>query len=182
MTEGDTIIFDNPIGDPRYTDQYTRHSTLTSLFIDPPAESLHSALVRATAGSVDYDACLGELASQFMAAIPENEDDDELATTFCSNLYSCLDAEAAPRVQKYIRTIRQSLLDDSRMALATAASPLHLTEFGRAALQTALSPESCRSIVGCLKGERPAKAVAGLSNYLLLTLGTLPEQPLARSY
>lgn len=180
MTEGDTIIFDNPVGDPRYTDQYTRHGTITSLFIDPPAGVLRSALTRATSGSEDYEACHGELASQFMAAIPENAADDDLAKTFCSNLYSCLDEETAPRVQKSIRNIRQSLLDDSRIAVATAASPLHLTTFGRAALYTSLSPDSCRSIVACLRGEKPPEDTAGLSNHLLLNLGTLPEQPLGK--
>ena len=72
MTEGDTIIFDNPIGDPRYTDQYTRHATLTNLFIDPPAGKLQPPSRKRVPELEDYEACIGELGSQssFMAADP----------------------------------------------------------------------------------------------------------------
>src|SRR5262249_9177360 len=39
MTEGDTIIFDNPVGDPLHTNPYSRHKTQLDLYINPMTES-----------------------------------------------------------------------------------------------------------------------------------------------
>ena len=176
MTQGDTIIFDNPVGDPIYTDPYNRRGTQLDLYVNPMTGRLHSALASVSPGTDEYEACLGELGSQLLAAVPENPDEDDLVTAFAGNLYSAFEPAASGRVRSYLAATRASLLDQSREALATAASPLTLTPFGRAALCTSFSPDSCRAILTCLRGEVPDTTPEGLGHHLLLKLGTLPEQ------
>ena len=69
------------------------------------------------------------------------------------------------------------MLDRSREALAVAASPIKLTAFGRAALCTSFSPESCRAILAVLRGGEPDDVPVEIGQTLLRELGTLPEQP-----
>ena len=65
------------------------------------------------------------------------------------------DEETASRVRKHPEGDSRLLAGRQRNALATAASPMHLTSFGQAALQTSLSPESVgRKIVEYLAGGR----------------------------
>jgi helicase len=177
MTEGDTIVFDNPLGAARLTNPFTRHSIQIDLFINQPVEGLHSTLSQVHSGSDEYEACIGELSSQFLAAIQENPDDGDLITSLGSHLYSTQYSAVAPRIYNHLSATRTSLLDDSHGALATAASPLRLTAFGRAALRTSFSPESCRRIAQLLSEEGAPADTAGLANHLLLRLGSLPEQP-----
>jgi helicase len=176
MTEGDTIIFDNPVGDPAHTNPYNRQKTQLGLYVDQMRESLKSALANVSVGSDEYTACLGELASQFLAAVQENPGTEDLVSSFAANLYSSLDPHTSNRVRSYLTATNASIQDHSREALATAASPLILTPFGRAALCTGFSPDSCRLILECLRGDDPATTPDGLGHHLLLKLGTLPEQ------
>jgi helicase len=176
MTEGDTIIFDNPVGDPLYTNPYNRQGTQLGLYVNPVRENLRSAMATVIPGSGEYYACLGELSSQFLAAVPENPDDEDLVATFAANLYSSLEPGVSNRVRGHLDATRASILDRSREALATAASPLILTPFGQAALCTGFSPDSCRLILECLRDDEPETTPDRLGHHLLLTLGTLPEQ------
>jgi helicase len=176
MTEGDTIIFDNPVGDLTYTNPYNRQVTLLDSYVNRVQGTLRSALATVSLGTDAYEACLGELDSQFLAAVPENPDDDNLVSTFATNLFSALDNDVSARVLRRLEATRASIIDPSREALATAASPLTLTPFGHAALCTSFSPNSCRTILKCLKDAEPDTTPAGLGHYLLTKLGTLPEQ------
>jgi helicase len=176
MTEGDTIIFDNPVGDPIYTNPYDRSERQLDLYINPMRDSLRSALASVASGTEEYEACLGELDSQFLAAVPENPREDDLVSVFARNLYSSFDRGAAGRVREHLSSTRASALDPSREALLTAASPLTLTPFGRAALSTSFSPASCREILKCLREKRSDMTPLGLGHHLLLRLGILPEQ------
>src|SRR6266478_3255652 len=72
-------------------------------------------------------------------------------------------------------------LDSTDGALAMAASPLRLTQFGQAANATGFSPQSCRRIAAFLQAKRVVgdgdlTALAALASDLLRALGTLPEQ------
>ncbi len=176
MTEGDTIIFDNPVGDPVHTNPYNRLSTQLGLYVNEVGDKLQSALASVSPGSGEYNACLGELESQFLAAVPENPDDDDLVTTFGDNLYWSFEPGVSKRVRAHLGATRASLLEQSREALATAASPLTLTPFGRAALCTGFSPNSCRALLECLREGEPERSPDQLGHHLLLRLGTLPEQ------
>ena len=176
MTEGDTIIFDNPVGDPLYTNPYNRQGTQLGLYVNPVRENLRSAMATVIPGSGEYYACLGELSSQFLAAVPENPDDEDLVATFAASLYSSLEPGVSNRVRGHLDATRASILDRSREALATAASPLILTPFGQAALCTGFSPDSCRLILECLRDDEPETTPDRLGHHLLLTLGTMPEQ------
>jgi len=147
-----------------------------NLYVNPMKGYLQSTLASVSHGTDEYEACLGELASQFLAAVPENPDDDDLVNTFARNLYSSLEPGVSNRVLRHLTTTRASVLDRSREALAMAASPLTLTPFGRAALCTSFSPDSCRAILECLRGDEPETTPHGLGHHLLLKLGMLPEQ------
>jgi helicase len=176
MTEGDTIIFDNPVGDPQLTNPFNRRRTQLDLYVNPLRGSLSSALASVSQQSAEYEGCLAELSSQFLAAISENPDQEDLVSLFSGHLYSALDSHTAPRVRSHLAAARASMLDESREALAMAASPLTLTAFGRAALTTSFSPESCRAILQCLRSQAPTTTPAEVGHHLLLRLGVLPEQ------
>ncbi len=81
FTEGDTIVFDNPLGELRYTyPPYARTRIQHGLFLAEQPEDLTSALERLTDTSLpaQTESLVAGLASQFMAAIPENPDADHL--------------------------------------------------------------------------------------------------------
>ena len=80
FTEGDTIIFDNPLGDMKYTNPYDRRSYQEKVFLTETPNELTSAFEELqTTGSPERKVALqAGLASQFMAAIPENPDTEDL--------------------------------------------------------------------------------------------------------
>jgi hypothetical protein len=92
---------------------------------------------------------MASVASQFMAAIPENPDEEDLVQRFVSASYVSFRSTAlqqAGTLSNTLSSIRTSLLDSTIDPIAVAASPMHLTEFGLAVNHTGLSPDSCRSI------------------------------------
>jgi hypothetical protein len=124
----------------------------------------------------EQQAMLGALASQFMAAIPENPGVENLARRFGAKLFWARRQENASRIRSTVRAIEETLLDDAEGALAMAASPLLLTAFGDAAMRTGFSPASCRQIVRVLQALDEPETLSELAAELLRQLGTLPEQ------
>jgi helicase len=175
MTEGDTIIFDNPVGDPLHTDPFRRADTQIDLYVNPMSGNLPSAIASAIVGTDDYEACMAELSSQFLAAVPENPEEDDLVSAFSANLYSAMEPTITNRVRNHLVATRASILDNSREALAVAASPMKLTSFGKAALGTSFSPDSCRAVLEYLRRDEPEITPAELGHHLLTSLGSLPE-------
>ena len=55
MTEGDTIIFDNPVGDPIHTNPFSRQAAQLDLYVNAPKGNLQSGL-----GSVNLESSTDE--------------------------------------------------------------------------------------------------------------------------
>ena len=112
-----------------------------------------------------------------LAAIRENPDADDLVGSFSASTFWTVSAGGSGSSSRIFNNIVSSLLDTSSgMPLATAASPLKLTDFGDAANGTGFSPQSCRSIVEFLQRVQPPLSQAGLAAKLLRELSLLPEQ------
>ena len=130
FTEGDTILFDNPVGDGAYTARWRRTSLQESLFLSERPGEVTSAL---DAIKIKQDDPLySELASQVLASIPENPEADPLEDQFFGHSFVAFGSPNPSLIKSALRSIRNDLLDDSKGALARAASPLQLTPFGDA--------------------------------------------------
>ena len=176
LTEGDTIVFDNPLGDPAIVYSYNRDRTLKDVILKGQSEPLASALSQAQPGT-DYETSLKAiLASQFVASIPENPDVDDLKTEFGQHLYWAQQTPSARRIAATMSGVEASILDEERWALARAASPLHLTPFGEVSMRSGFSPDSSRQITKVLQEMTSEFDEDQLANQLLLLLGSLPEQ------
>ena len=141
FTEGDTIIFDNPIGDPNLTSPARRPILQRDIFFSTDDPTLESAMVRLPAQSA-----VSTIGSQLLAAIPENPDLDSLAKTFVeySFAHHTLGSKTAER---RVDSAFRDILDDSDgEPLAIASSPAVLTAFGKAASITGLSPNTARRL------------------------------------
>lgn len=173
-TEGETIVFDNPVGDIRLTGPQVRRSNQRNVFLlESPPPLLSVAERTEVADSPALSATLG---SQFMAAIPENPTTDDLAAAFAgSSFLAARGADITP-ILSVCRAVEGDLLDARRGAFATAASPLALTPLGTAANATGLSPQSCRVLLDELRRIGPSAAVGPeLASTLLIDLAGLPE-------
>jgi ATP-dependent DNA helicase len=178
FTEGDTIVFDNPLGDSKYTNPYNRRSHQQNIFLTEKPDELTSAFeeLRTSGPSERRDTLRAALASQFMAAIPENPKADDLAGLFASHTFASQRYGTSHQMRDALDNIRKTLLDESQGALAMAASPIKLTEFGEVANKTGFSPDSCRQILRVLKSQHPMHDPVTQMRVLLEALGALPEQ------
>lgn len=176
QTEGDTIIFDNPIGDPRFTFDANRGDLIRAQFIEDTNLEISSVFEQARAGTEYFHDLQSAIASQFLAAIPENPEEESLVETFASSLYWSMASDQSPKAKATVKEIADSILSESEGALAFAASPIQLTTVGRAAVASGFSPESCREIMRVLKGAKPSDNAVNLVSHLLVEVGHLREQ------
>lgn len=177
-TEGDTIIFDNPVGEPSYTHPNTsRDRYIKDVFLVSGSTEVTSALTYDHLSADEGEELIAVMASQFLAAIPENPDCDDLATQFAQFSLCAQQERGEARLRRVLEATEKSLLDETRGALATAASPLRLTALGNAANATGFSPDSCRRIAEFLGQDGEYSVLPDLASDLLTALGTLPEQP-----
>jgi len=180
FTEGDTIIFDNPLGEAKYTSPYARTQTQRELFFAARPDELTSTLERfaETSPHAQTENLVAELASQFMAAIPENSNNDQLMDAFAERTFFAHRLGDSAVLHRRLIPIVNDLLDGTHEAFATVASPLRLTPFGQAANATGFSPQSCRRLVAFLRAPRIADQsdLVVLASDLLRGFGTLTEQ------
>jgi len=184
FTEGDTIVFDNPLGEPKYAYPPFRRTRMQhDVFLTEQPEELTSALETLTEASAPEreESLVAGLASQFMAAIPENPDVDNLVNPFAKRTFLAHRLGNDALIRSKLTAIESDLLDETHGALAMTASPLRLTPFGQAANATGFSPQSCRQIATFLqqsrgRGGATLTDLANLASNLLSALGTLPEQ------
>ena len=199
FTEGDTIIFDNPIGNENYTRPYDyREEIQRNRFLSghPDDAELTSAVeeIFGTRIREQKNILKSVLASQFMAAIPENPDIENIEALFSRSLFASYRIGSDNQTNEILNEIRISLEDETQGALAKAHSPLRLTDFGQQANKTGFSPDSCRRIVLVLQSSPPyqtenlfdllgeesfnlTRLLVSTASKLLRELGTLPEQP-----
>lgn len=198
FTEGDTIIFDNPVGNEDYTRPYDYRDKIQRdrfLASSPDDAELTSAVEElfGTRSREQKVALQSVLASQFMAAIPENPNIEHIENLFSRSLFASYRMDSDSKINSILSEIRASLEDESQGALAKAYSPLKLTNFGEQANKTGFSPDSCRRILSVLQGSPPFELednlnllnhnhsntmnrVVAVASKLLRELGTLPEQ------
>ncbi len=171
------IIFDNPLGDVKYTYPPLRRARLQDdLFLPEEPAELTSALEGAEAAPAREEPLMAVLASQFMAAIPENPDAEHLAERFAKQTFVAYRRGSDTAIRQQLTAIADNLVDETYGALARAASPLQLTPFGKAANATGFSPQSCRRIAAFLQEKHVVDGLTDLADDLLRALGTLPEQ------
>lgn len=174
-TEGDTIIFDNPVGDPRFVNPATRPSLLERTYIAPRNLAIASAMER-LGPDQEGKGRRAAFGSQFMAAIVENPGDSSLVDTFAAQTLWAWRNPSSPEPQRILEEVRQDLVDTTDGAFAQAASPLKLTPLGVAANRTGFSPESCRRIIKFLNSKVVDLNPVDLCVRLMTEFGELPEQ------
>lgn len=146
FTEGDTIIFDNPVGSPHLTSPARRPRLQSDVFFSETQPAVRSSFVRQ-----DKQEVISAIGSQLLAAIGESPELDDLPSTFFAMSFAGNTAKEAQAAER-IRLAFAEIPDDSDgEPLAIAASPAVLTEFGVAANQGGLSPASARRIRNVLR-------------------------------
>lgn len=147
FTEGDTIIFDNPVGDPQLTSPARRPDLHHRIFFSDDQPLLASAISR-----LDNQTAVATIGSQLLAAIAENPGAEDLAPSFISHGFAH-ETKNARLAADRITVAFQGILDESDgLPLAVAASPVRLTPFGEAANSGGLSPETARKLRNTLSG------------------------------
>lgn len=194
-TEGDTIAFDNPIGDPASVQRRHRIISQREIFFGEGTnrKNLKSSIAQASIEDASSDLAAG-LESQFVAAIQENPKLQDLEEAFAAHTFAAralqpLNGATELVTEKFgsvrnlldhrFRAITNSLLatDPAGGAMAVRQSPLRLTELGKAVNISAFSPRSCRKIIQWLSGlTAPLPEGADLIAELLRIFGDLPEQ------
>jgi helicase len=174
--EGDTIIFENLIGPMPLTADQGRAKYLRQVIADPPM--LESAMFSQVNLSKPegLEAMYATLSSQVIAAIPENPDDDQLASTIASHAYAASTGHGA-EIKDYCKEIVATLVSaNDGEPFAITASPLQLTELGRAANRSGFSPYTCRVILDFLQKPKKDRDVHEFLARVLSTFCTVPEQ------
>lgn len=177
QTEGDTIIFDNPVGDPGFTFDPNRGILQRKLFVEDISLEVQSVFEVTKAGTEFSEDVVSTLGSHFLAAIPENPEQDDLVTEFAKSLYWSTATNQAGKAKNIVKAVASSILDNSIGALAVAASPFKLTDFGNAAVASGFSPTSCRAIMNLFSEITQPGDQASLIGRMIVELGQLPEQP-----
>ena len=175
FTEGDTVVFDNPVGDSQLTAPARRTRLQDSIFFSESQPILKSAISR-----LDSQVAVSSLGSQLLAAISENPDVEDLVSSFRTLSFAHQTEGAAAAAQRMTLAFREILDDTDGQPLAVAASPVRLTQFGEAANSGGLSPETARSLRTALgglssRGSSRADFIA-VSVGLLKSLGGVAEQ------
>ena len=141
FTEGDTIIFDNPVGDANLTFPARRPILQREIFFPESQPVLTSAI-----GRLDRQISVSTVGSQLLAAISENPDMEDIASSF-HELSFAYRTDGAGRAAERITKAIEEILDGSEgQPLAVAASPVQLTPFGEAANSGGLSPATARKL------------------------------------
>jgi helicase len=166
-------VFDNPLGNTQYTAASVRHGKLLALLAPPtPPES-----ALAISDPQERESVEAVLAGQILAAIPENPLVENLEESIAQSLFASHNANTQSRGRQATRSALKAILDEDRGAMAQAASPLQLTELGKAANVTGFSPSSSRQILEFLRSTEEEPDAERLCALLMREFGTLPEQP-----
>ena len=175
FTEGDTVVFDNPVGDAQLTSPDRRPYYQQRIFFSGSQPTLKSAISK-----LNMERAISSVGAQMLAAISENPNVDNLPDSFME-LSFAQHTEDRTKVKTIIREAYQKILDDTDgYPLAIAASPAVLTPLGKAASNSGLSPETAKSLWKSLTqlsvtGTSLQKLVK-ISVTLLEDLSQVPEQ------
>lgn len=175
FTEGDTVIFDNPVGDSQLTSPARRPALQQDIFFTQSQPALASAVNKLTVQ--DSVAMVG---SQLLAAIPENPELDDLLGSFFRNSFVYRTDGADEAQDRISLAFREILEKQNGQALAVFSSPARLTPFGEAASTSGLSPRTAWRLRDEMrKFDRPGvsrETLLEISAALLSGLGNVTEQ------
>ena len=175
FTEGDTVVFDNPVGDPEYTSLARRRDHLDEILFPSGAPGLTSAI-----GQMDRASAVSHVGNHLLAAIQENPSEEDLPSSFLNFSFAARTDDAST-AKALIASAFNDILDESKgPPLAVIASPARLTEFGEAAKNSGLSPGTARLLRATLGrtadyGDSRADLV-NLGVILLTALSGVEEQ------
>ena len=175
FTEGDTVVFDNPVGDKQLTSPARRPILQEDIFFAESQPVLTSAIDR-----LDQQAAVSTVGSQLLAAIAENPKVEDLASSFRTHSLAHHAGGLGSATQRIALAYQEILDDTGGQPLAVAASPARLTPFGEAANHGGLSPGTARKLRSALgeiaeRGSSRADLVV-ISVALLKSLAGVPEQ------
>ena len=176
FTEGDTVIFDNPVGDFRYTHPASRRALQHEIFFSESQPTLTSAINR-----IEEKDAVGAIGSQMLAAIHENQEEENLADLFLENCFAHQAAHTDGNVSRRVHMAVEEVLNErDGEPLAVASSPIKLTPFGEAARMTGLTPNTARRLRETIRNIAQQQAeganLVGTCRSLLEALGDVPEQ------
>ena len=175
FTEGDTIIFDNPVGDAQLTSPARRPRLQQEVFFSASQPVLTSAIT-----GLDPQAAISNVGSQLLAAISENPNVGDLASSFGELSFAKQTDDANVAMERIGIAYREILDGSEGQPLAVAASPVRLTPFGEAANSGGLSPATARRLRKTLsevsyRGSSREDLIA-ISVALLVSLAGVAEQ------
>lgn len=173
FTEGDVVVYDNPVGDAEMTHPARRPALQRDIFFVPTPPHLATSV---TKNAGQGPAAFAVLGSQLLGAIQENPAVTDLGEEFFSNTFAArLGIDTRRAVRDMVGRAVDSLVNEEPR-LAEAASPLRLTALGAGASRTGLSPATARkptAFLGELDADAGLETVASL---LLRTFADAPEQ------
>ena len=175
FTEGDTIVFDNPVGEAPLTSPARRPGLQDEIFFPATQPVLTSAI-----GRIDKQIAVSTVGSQLLAAIPENPDVEDLMLSFRERSFAHLTDDAGMASERITLAYHEILDGTDGQPLAVAASPVRLTPFGEAATAAGLSPSTARRLRATLgQFSEPGSSredLIAISVALLKGLADVPEQ------
>ncbi len=148
FVEGDTIFFDNPTDDATY--QAGRIATIEQQYIAPQQLQLRSSLELLGEGAPPDSEVFAQLESGLLALVNQRQPLERPVETFAGLLFA--GPETTARFTGHLEGVLQAELRKPAGALLTANSPVRLTEYGTAAVQTGLSIRSASAIAARLDG------------------------------
>lgn len=169
FTEGDIVIYDNPIGERAFKAPGIKEELQKRIFFSQGDTGIKSAIE----ADFEDESVKATFESQFLALVAENVGKDHIEAAFTNHLLA--NRGNPSQVESYLTTLSQRLTEQEPR-LATRNSPLLLTDVGKAVNQTGFSPTSCRRILQCLNHLPPGLDSIALAVHLLSNLGDLPEQ------
>lgn len=169
FTEGDIVIYDNPLGEPQFKAIGRKEDWQKRVFFSRDDQGIESVLQTDFGDSTIRAA----FASQYLAAIAENPGTDHIESEFTKSLF--IEAQnTGAHVSPFISAVTEDLLSGD-MPFASRNSPIQLNEIGRSVNQTGFCPSSCRKILVELQTVVATDDIE-LAFTLLGLLGDLPEQ------
>ena len=175
FTEGDTFVFDNPVGDAEYTSPARRPELQENIFFANTHPTLTSAIDR-----LDRKASIATIGSQLLAAIAENPEVEDLASSFHMHSFAYQTHSESSAEQPIDLAYKEILDGVDEQPLAIAASPVQLTRFGDAVNKSGLSPGTAKILRRAI-GELPdhgssLEDLVTIGVALLKSLSNVPEQ------
>ena len=175
FTEGDTIVFDNPVGESQLTAPGRRSELQNAIFFPPRNPDLPSAI-----SSLDTQQVLPIVGSQLLPAIAENPRLEGLEAKFFELSFAYQNPRsdiAAHRIQTVVRDLLNPELGEP---MAIRESPMKLTPLGEAAHRGGLSPETARRLSSCLaelsENGQSLESLIEICDAILKSLSDVAEQ------